>query len=153
MSTITASAVVRFTVVGLPQPAGSKRAFPFKKKSGGLGVAVSDANPKAKSWQHAVASACPTVGELLTGPLQLTVWFFMPRPQGHYRTGARAAELKESAPSRHTTRPDATKLLRGVEDALSGVLWRDDSQVVQQTVFKDYGSPARAEIYVEQLPS
>jgi Holliday junction resolvase RusA-like endonuclease len=34
--------------------------------------------------------------------------------------------------------PDATKLLRGLEDALTGVVWHDDAQIVSQHVEKRY---------------
>ena len=48
-------------------------------------------------------------------------------------------------------RPDATKLVRAVEDALTGLVWRDDAQVVIQTVRKRYGHPERAEIFVQEI--
>jgi hypothetical protein len=63
---------VAFFVRGRPQPAGSKRAFPIRRKEGGgwiaTGkVAVVDDNPKAKGWQAEVAYADvrPRVDECL----------------------------------------------------------------------------------------
>jgi len=40
------------------------------------------------------------------------------------------------------------KLARGVEDALSGILYMDDAQIVSERLTKLYGSPARVEITV-----
>lgn len=72
---------------------------------------------------------------LITGPVTLRVTFVRPRPAGHYgRTG-----LRPSAPAHPTVRPDLTKMLRALEDALTGVVWRDDAQVVHLDVVKAYG--------------
>lgn len=148
---------IAFTVLGLPQPGGSKRAFPFKGKDGRLHVSVSDANPKAKSWMLAVAMAArAAIGEnapLLTSALELSVTFTFPRPKGHYGSGRNAGKVKASAPQYHTTRPDRTKLLRALEDALTGVLWKDDAQVVDGPTTKLYGEVAGAHVRVCTLPS
>ena len=47
--------MIQFTVPGIAQTAGSKRAFPFRRKDGRLGVAVSDDNRRSKDWKAAVA--------------------------------------------------------------------------------------------------
>ncbi len=147
---------LRFTVIGKPQPAGSKRAFAVRKGGVPTGrVAVADDNPAAKSWQAAVAEKAAEAmpGEngmvgLLDGPLGLAVIFTVRRPAGHYGTGRNAGVVRPSAPEHPTVRPDCTKLLRAVEDAMSGVVWRDDAQVVEQAVSKRYGEPEGAEIVV-----
>lgn len=38
----------------------------------------------------------------------------------------------------HTVRPDGDNILKAVKDALNGIIWRDDSQVVRATVEKRY---------------
>ena len=132
-------------VYGKAQPAGSKRAFVHNGRA-----IVTDANKNSRPWKNDVAQAAADAmdgGELLEGPLSLYVTFFEPRPKAHF--GARG--LKPSAPPWPTKKPDATKLLRGVEDAMSGVVYRDDAQIVEQHVYKEYGEPARAEIVVHQL--
>jgi Holliday junction resolvase RusA-like endonuclease len=85
---------------------------------------------------------------LMDGPLQLTAHFVVPRPKGHH--GAKGS-VRPSAPAYPITRPDTTKLLRALEDACTGILWRDDSQIVSQFAFKAYGEPARAEVEVRAL--
>lgn len=138
---------VAFTVIGKPEPRGSKNAF--RTKSGRM--VVSDNNPNSGPWMGVVAAAASAeMGEasLLDGALGLVVVFTVRRPQGHFGSGKNADKLKPSAPPFPTTRPDTTKLLRGVEDALSGVVWRDDAQVVEQTATKRYGAPEGAQILV-----
>ncbi len=137
---------LRFTVLGKPQPAGSKRAFAIRKGGVPTGqIAVTDANKHAKSWQREVKlAALEAVGGsefvhgLLTGPLNVSMVFYQQRPKSHYGTGRNAERLKASAPPLPTGRPDALKLARGTEDALTGVVWVDDAQVVDLDVHKRY---------------
>jgi Holliday junction resolvase RusA-like endonuclease len=148
-----------FTVLGKPQPAGSKRAFAIKRGGVPTGkVAVADANPRVKSWQQEVrvaarqAAVDAGIDSLFVGPLELRAWFYVPRPRNHYRTGRNSHLLRDSAPTWPIVRPDTTKLLRGLEDALTGVVWFDDAQVVVQAARKVFGEPARTEVEVRRLP-
>jgi Holliday junction resolvase RusA-like endonuclease len=141
-----------FTVLGRAQPAGSKRAFQHSKT--GRVVVVDDA-AGSRPWKQQVAGEALTHRNgdgLLTGELGLELAFFFARPKSHYRTGRNSHLLKDSAPSRPVVKPDTTKLVRGVEDSLTGVVWRDDAQVVHQVADKFYGDPARVEIRVWEIP-
>jgi Holliday junction resolvase RusA-like endonuclease len=88
-------------------------------------------------------------------PLSVAVRFRLPRPAGHYRTGANAHLLRETAPAWPSGRPDVDKLLRSTLDALGEAgLWRDDCQVVQAVAVKvwcDRLEPAGANIEVTAL--
>lgn len=141
-----------FVVYGQPAPAGSKTVG-FTKSGAHF---VRDSAKGSAQWKRTVAQKAGEVmegGDLLAGPLALTVTFHVPRPKGHYGTGRNAGSVRSSAPEYPTTRPDTTKLLRAIEDALTGIVWRDDAQVVVQTARKLYGSPARVEITVHPMAS
>jgi len=64
-----------------------------------------------------------------------------PRPKNHYRTGRHSGTLKDSAPFWHISTPDADNILKFVGDALNGIFWHDDRQVMPMGVWKVYGSP------------
>lgn len=139
----------QLTVYGEAQPAGSKRSFYSQKLRRSF---VVDDNKKSRPWKDLVSQEAGKVAAgMLEGPLLLVVTFYRARPAGHYGSGRNAGELRASAPPFPTVRPDATKLLRGIEDALIGVLYRDDAQIVRQIVDKQWGDPARVIVRVEQI--
>ena len=131
---------ITFTTYGTPRPAGSKRGF-LNKHSGRICM-VDASGDKGRMWRQDVARAALEAMheqadcELLDGPLELVLTLHMPRPKHHYRSGGRI--LKDTAPKWHTNKPDSTKLLRAVEDAMTGIVWNDDSQVARQHVEKVY---------------
>ena len=71
----------------------------------------------------------------------------MLRPKGHF--GKRG--LLPSAPIAPIVKPDLLKLARAVEDALSGLVYKDDAQIVREILDKHYGEPARVEIGLYRL--
>ena len=116
---------------------------------------MTDDNPKAADWKsdvmHAVADAYD--GPLVEGPLALRVEFFMVRPKGHYRSGRNSHLLRDSAPQAPDVKPDLLKLTRGLEDALTGQIWKDDAQIVQEELSKNYGPKPGASVMVFALDS
>ena len=136
---------ISFTVIGKPQPGGSKKAFPVNGR-----CVITDANPKAKPWKQLVAAAAREsyAGAPLTGPVHLTAMFYRERPKSHYGTGRNADVLKATAPAYPCSAPDALKLARLVEDSLTGLLYKDDAQIVSETLVKLYGRPERVEVVV-----
>lgn len=133
-----------FRVYGIPQPAGSKQGFFNKKISR---VMIVDANKNAKPWKALVASAAIDAvypGLIFSGPIGLELVFFVPRPKGHFgKKGLRVA-----APEYPTRRPDLLKLARGVEDALTAIVWHDDAQIVSEHLSKRYGEKPGVQVTV-----
>lgn len=140
-----------FVVHGEARPGGSKRAFPIRKNGRIVKIATVEDAKGVKEWRGSVAAVAAEAMNgrgLLTGPIEVRLTFYRPRPQGHYGTGRNAALVKASAPAFPATRPDVLKLARAVEDALSGIVYRDDAQIVEELLRKRYGEPARCEIEV-----
>jgi Holliday junction resolvase RusA-like endonuclease len=129
---------VTFIVYGDPATAGSKRGFYNKKAKR---VFITDDSAKSRPWKAQVSdAAAQAMGDRdpLTGPLQLTVTFWIRRPKAHFGSGKNAGTLKASAPSRPVVKPDLLKYARAVEDALSGICYGDDAQIVDEFLHKHY---------------
>ena len=140
---------VSFFVPGIPRPGGSKRPFLIRNKAGFPVmknghpiIVVTDASgKKGKDWRGDVRAAAQAVYKDLPvekTPVHIRVEFYFPRPKSHFRTGKNAGVLRDDAPRNHLQDPDATKLLRSIEDALSGILWKDDNIIVEQLVTKGW---------------
>lgn len=125
--------MMEFFVPGIPAPGGSKRHI-------GGGRIIEDCT-RTKGWRACVALAAMQAGcTPMDGPLSVMMVFTMPRRKFHYRKNG---TLKPAAPACPTTKPDTTKLVRSTEDALTGICWHDDAQVVQQMSAKIYESAGR----------
>ena len=141
----------RFTVLGQAKTSGSKRSF--RHKHTGKQVTI-PADETQVNWQNRVAERANEEwgGQpLLTGPLVVEMVFYRPRLSGHFGTGRNAGVLKDSAPAYPAVRPDLLKLARAVEDSMSGIVYRDDGQIVQEWLAKDWGEPERVEVVVRPL--
>lgn len=141
---------VEFTVLGEPQPQGSKTTVMRKGKR----PVMREDNPQTGPWRATVTARAAEAmdgRQLRSGPLHMRVVFVFARPAGHWGTGRNHGKLKASAPLYCRTRPDVDKLLRAIGDACTGVVFRDDAQIVIVTAEKHYGEPPCAHVVVEEL--
>lgn len=114
---------VRFEVLGIPTPQGSKS----RMQNGALLEGRSTAQRQAhQSWRTAVAEAARAQAEVhgkLDGPLTLDVSFRFPMP------ASRSKAVRVIGWAWKTSAPDLDKLVRSVGDALKiGGLIADDSR-------------------------
>ncbi len=133
-----------FFVAGQPVTKGSTKSFP--SSTTGKMVTI-PASKFLGSWEARIALTArgEWEGPLLTGPVLLSVSFFFPRPQSHYRHRRRVAELRDDAPVyvSVTKRHDLDKLLRALFDGLTGIVYDDDARVSALGMcFKMYCTPA-----------
>ena len=123
--------VIRFQVRGLPVPQGSSRAWLVNGKP-----VITTTAKGLGSWRRLVADVAqrfaPT--EPWSGPVGIELDFGIPKPKS-------APKRKRVWPDK---RPDIDKLSRAVLDALTYVIFADDSQVVHLRASKDYGAPGVA---------
>lgn len=128
---------ITFAIPGIPKPGGSKRAFMNRKTGKAM---IVDTCKGVSDWKGDIKyfAAAAYSGPLLDGAIELEVDFYLPRPKGHFGSGKNAAKLKPSAPEYPLTKPDALKLLRPLEDALTGVIWKDDCLIVRHVISKNY---------------
>ncbi len=144
---------ITFTVRGIPAPQGSKRAVVHR--STGRAVVI-ESSTRVKPWRSDVRDAAlATMAWLppLQGPVGLELAFRFPRPKGHFGTGRNAGVLRANAPIWPAVKPDIDKLARSTLDALTGLLFVDDAQVVDLGLRKRYadGDPPGVTVTVNDL--
>ena len=124
-----------FFVAGVPAPQGSKTSY-------GRGRIVDSADTgkvknAGKMWSEAVrmeAIKAMAGRAPLEGPVEVDMQFYLARPKHHYAaTGRVKVKFLDAA---HAIRPDRLKLARRVEDALTGVVYKDDAQAWGGDVWK-----------------
>lgn len=133
--------MITFRVDGLPGTKGSVHAFAFRGAHGKLRARVVNDSKKAAPWAALVSHAAALAMEGRdpeAGPVVVDITFHLPRPKSHYRA---SGALKPNAPRFVATRPDGDKLLRSAWDALTGIVFRDDAQIVEWSGTKLYGKP------------
>lgn len=126
-----------FFVEGTPRPKGSVDAFGNGKKRRYRQQNAHLLEP----WQDAIAWRAKAARVLLSsGPIRLRADFIFERPKTHFVNGD-GVRLKPTAPRFHMQTPDADKILRAVMDALTGIAWVDDKQVVDPRGPKRWARP------------
>ena len=124
--------MIAFEVLGTPVTQGSTRAF----VRGTRAIVTHDKREPLLNWRASIAQAAQLAANSAKAPpgtpVSVSVLFRLQRPK--------------SAPKRVTevtTKPDVDKLARAALDALTGVLWADDSQVVSLHAQKEYAGAAQ----------
>lgn len=136
---------ISFTVFAVPQPQGSSRGFVLPGKNGrGPRAIITSANKNLKPYRQEVAGAATTEAE--------SQGFFAPKHVPVIVTYRFYIERPPSIPKKRTrvvVKPDLDKLIRSTTDALTGILYADDAQIIgYERTAKHYGLPARVEITV-----
>jgi Holliday junction resolvase RusA-like endonuclease len=137
--------MITFTVRGTPAPQGSKS---YLGASTGGKPMFRESSRRIPAWRADVRAAgegaCQGDGGTYpdAGPVAVELAFRWPRPKGHYGSGRNAEVLRGAAPLLPAGVPDLDKLARAVLDALTGVVWDDDAQVVDLRLSKRYADMA-----------
>jgi len=137
---------VSFYVPGLPISQGSKRHV-----GGGRMI---ESSKKLAPWRALVSEVAAKEmngRRLFDEPLWMAATFGFWRPQAHYRSGQYADQLKPSAPEQPMTYPDIEKLVRAINDAIEGIVFRNDSQVARLFAEKLYRTSLGAWVVIGPL--
>lgn len=133
-------------VNGVPAAQGSKRYLGVGSKGK---VRMAEMSKRVEPWRADIRAAVEDayMAGISTGaytdPIAIDLYFILPRPGSHYRTGANAGKLRDTAPRYPAGRPDLDKLVRAVLDAIgsTGRVWNDDAQVCHVNAWKYYATP------------
>lgn len=135
----------RFTVVGAPiaQPRQRHSARVVNGRA-----IVRNYTPKSHpvtEYKQAIQLAAKSAGtlEVCQLPIEMRLSFVMPRPK------AIQWKTKQMTRLAHTSKPDLDNLIKSVLDALTGVLFRDDSQVAMLEATKTVAGDERPKTVIE----
>ena len=137
--------MLKFTIPGEPQGQGRPRFTrrgkhvqtydPEKSRNykAFVGLIAADA-VKAQEWHYKEKE-----------PVCVTIYAYMSVPRSKSKNFRRAALGKEIVP---TKTPDLDNVYKAVTDAMSGIVYSDDKQVVAARIAKLYGEQPRVEVEV-----
>ena len=81
-------------------------------------------------------------------PLRLDAVFYMPIPKS---CSKRLRERLASERVPHTKKPDASNVLKSVEDAVIGIAYKDDAQIADVRARKFYSENPRIAVTIETI--
>jgi Holliday junction resolvase RusA-like endonuclease len=141
--------MITLHILGTPAPKGSSR--PMLNRKTGKAFTFKGGSPqnaeKLTTWDNNVRAAAASACGALTAPpfvetaLSVAITFRLARPGGHWGKGKQAGRLKPSAPAYPRGKPDIDKLARSTLDSLTGIVFDDDSRIVQLAISKIYATP------------
>lgn len=135
-----------FTVPGVPVPKGRPRMTR-------AGIAFTPKSTRSYESRLALAAgeAMQSAGfsAPVLGPLAVYVGVCLPVPSSWPQWRVQAALRRNVVP---TGLPDVDNVLKTI-DALNGIVWKDDSQIVRALVEKVYDARPRLEVSVRALPA
>ena len=120
--------VLTFWVDGTPIPQGSVHCFGNR--------VVHQKSKQLMAWREAIKQeALKTECQIWDGPVSIKLKFQLLKP----------VSVKRDTPH---VKPDIDKLCRSVLDGLTGVAFKNDSQVINLKASKEYGLSAGVEITI-----
>jgi crossover junction endodeoxyribonuclease RusA len=116
---------ITFDVIGRPSPQGSKKSIGNNR--------FVESSKFLPAWRKAVRVAAEeaviaSMWARVSGPVELEVMFYLDRP----------SSISKTQRPYPIVPPDVDKLLRGVQDSLSGVIYEDDAQIIRCLAWKVY---------------
>jgi len=136
--------MVTFKVDGTPVPKGRAR---YARR----GNFISTYTPeKTRTYETLIKdSAIEAMGssEPLETPVSLYLYIRVPIPKSCTKKRLEAIDNGSEKP---TKKPDASNILKSVEDGMNGVVYHDDSQIINIHVTKVYSSLPGVDICVKE---
>lgn len=138
---------IRFSVPGQPQGKGRPRVGQIAGHARMFTPAKTLAYEGFIALQAQIAMAGH---DLVDGPVEVFMFIALQVPTSWSQKKQRQALAGEVFP---TTKPDVDNTVKAIFDALNGVVWRDDVQVVDLNLKKRYSASPRVEVVIVPIES
>lgn len=137
--------LIKFTIPGEATAQGRPRAG--KTKTGKTRMYDPQKSKDYKSYVRLVASQYMPKNQL-EGQISMHLKIYRQIPKSMTKK-LRKASIEEI--HRPITKPDCSNIAKGIEDALNGLIYKDDSQIVDLHVSKFYSENPRVEVVINTL--
>ena len=87
-------------------------------------------------------------GKMHAGAVRVTIKAYFAPPKSASKATKQLMLTDQIYPA---TKPDADNIVKACTDALNGVAYKDDSQIVDLIVYKRYRDVARVEMSIEEM--
>lgn len=87
-------------------------------------------------------------GEPIDKPIEVECRFYFAPPKSYTKTKLKQISSKQML---YTKKPDVDNLFKGVTDSLNGVVYKDDSQIVKATMFKEYSDKDSIVVEIKEV--
>lgn len=134
-----------FTVHGEPQGKARPRAV---RQSGTMHIYTPQ---KTKDYEREIAMAYKTqCSGMFSGAVEVEIhaYYTIPKSASRKRVLDMVSDIE-----RPTKKPDGDNIAKAVCDALNGIAYKDDSQVVDLTVRKYYSKFPRVQVFISEAKS
>ncbi|TWW13622.1 phage protein [Dellaglioa algida] len=108
-------------------------------------------DPKeSKAYKRMVAGKASLMyhDELINYPMRVEIDVYRSNQKG---TSKKQIDLRERKLVLPTKKPDATNYAKGIEDALTEVVWKDDNLIVESETRKYYSVTPRIEVRIYEI--
>jgi crossover junction endodeoxyribonuclease RusA len=125
---------MEFIVPGQPEPQGSKvlsRYGHMYESAKGLPLWRAKVSDQARAAMKGRYRNYNPALPIFSSAVMVDVTFIRRRPKS----------MSKNAPVTHIKKPDTSKLLRAIEDSMTGIVYHDDSQVIEAHPRKRYAYP------------
>ena len=105
---------------------------------------------KTKGYEELVKWSCRSKykGGPLKGPLRIEIVFYMYIPKNTSQVRIEKKLVDERLP---TKMPDWDNMAKSITDAINGIAYEDDSQIVEAHIYKKFSKDPRAEVKITQI--
>ena len=138
---------VSFTVPGQPVAKGRPK---FARQGGFVRAYTPEKTANYETLVKLAAGEAMAGESPLQGPLSLMLRLYVQIPKSTTKRDRARIEAGGFYP---TKKPDVDNVLKTVTDAMNGIVYGDDAQIVTVTVTKAYADTPRAEVWVSQIVS
>ena len=138
---------INFIVPGVPVAKGRARSF---IRAGHVAHYTPENTARYENLVKLAAKRAMGSWDPMQGAVELVLRLYMPIPASWSKKKRQDAFEGSLRP---TSKPDCSNVLKAIEDAMNGVVFADDKQIVEMKITKVYSAQPQAVVQVTEVTS